>query len=123
MGSLPRPVALVDFAASTKQALGAGAVQVVGAANHPVQHVAIACGAGASFLEDAVSARADVLVTGEARFHDYLAAGAHGIALVLPGHFASERPGVDMLSDHLQRQWPDLTVWASRRERDPVVWQ
>ena len=69
---------------------------------------------------DAVRARADVLLTGEARFHDYLAAQAQGLALVLPGHYASERCGVEDLADRLQKQFPDLEIWASRREWDPL---
>jgi len=49
------------------------------------------------------------------------AASAQGLALVLPGHYATERCGVEELATLLQRQWPDLTVWASRREQDPVT--
>ena len=63
-----------------------------------------------------------VLLTGEARFHDYLAARAQGVALVLPGHYATERCGVEELAVRLQEQWPDLRVWASRCESDPVNW-
>jgi putative NIF3 family GTP cyclohydrolase 1 type 2 len=71
-------------------------------------------------MADAVRARADVFLTGEMRFHDYLAAQAQGLSLLLPGHFATERPGVEELAVHLQQQWPALQVWASRREQDPV---
>ena len=70
----------------------------------------------------AVRARADVLLTGELRFHDYLAAQASGLALVLPGHYATERFGVEELARQLQGRWPELEVWASKRERDPVQW-
>ena len=49
-------------------------------------------------LPDAVRAGADVLLTGEVRFHDYLAAQAQGLALVLPGHYATERCGVEDLA-------------------------
>jgi putative NIF3 family GTP cyclohydrolase 1 type 2 len=87
----------------------------------PVGRVAVVCGAGGEFLHDAVRARADVLLTGEMRFHDYLAAQAQGLALVLPGHYATERFGVEELAARLREQWKDVEVWASRRERDPVT--
>ena len=87
----------------------------------PVERIAVVCGAGGEFLNDAARARADVLVTGETRFHDYLAAEAQGVALLLPGHYATERFGIEELARRLQGDWPDVEVWASRRECDPVT--
>lgn len=120
VGRLPRPVPLAEFARAVKASLHAGLVQMVGDASRPVERVAVVCGAGGEFVPDAVRARADVLLTGEASFHDYFAAGAHGLALVLPGHYATERGGVEDLATRLQQQWPDLPIWASRQERDPL---
>jgi dinuclear metal center YbgI/SA1388 family protein len=120
IGRLPAPQPLAGLARSVKAALGAGIVQTVGDTAAPVQRVAIVCGAGGEFLHDAVRARADVLLTGEMRFHDYLAAQAQGLALVLPGHYATERFGVEELAARLQGRWKDVEAWASRHERDPV---
>ena len=44
-------------------------VAMAGDPRRPVQRVAVACGAGDDFLKDAARAGADVLLTGEARFH------------------------------------------------------
>ena len=87
-----------------------------------VERLALVCGSGGEFLADAARARADAFLTGELRFHDYLAAQAQGLALVLPGHYASERVGVEELAALLKGQWPQVQVWPSRRERDPVGW-
>ena len=84
--------------------------------------MAIVCGAGGEMLSDAVRARADVFLTGEMRFHDYLAAQARGIALILPGHYATERFAVEELAARLQERWGDLKVKASLRESDLVTW-
>ena len=102
-----------------QHALSAGGMQMVGDADRQVQRVAIVCGAGGEFLGDAVRDRADLLVTGEVRFHDCLEARAEGLALLLPGHSAAERCGVEMLAERLQEQWPALRISASRREADP----
>jgi putative NIF3 family GTP cyclohydrolase 1 type 2 len=84
--------------------------------------VAVACGAAAEFLADAARVRADVFLTGEARFHDYLSARSRGVAMILPGHYATERPAVEELAARLAIQFPDVRVWPSRREADPAVW-
>ena len=60
------------------------------------------------------------MVLGEARFHTCLEAEAWGIGLLLPGHFASERFAVEELAGLLGRQFPEVQVWASRQERDPL---
>jgi putative NIF3 family GTP cyclohydrolase 1 type 2 len=94
----------------------------VGEPARSVQKVAIACGAGGEFLKDAVHAHADVLITGEMRFHDLLSARAQSIALILPGHYATERPGIEELAERLGKQFPELKVWASASETDPASW-
>jgi dinuclear metal center YbgI/SA1388 family protein len=122
LGQLPTPVPLEQFARSVRAALGSGPVQVTGDLAQPVQRIAIVCGAGGELLADASRARADVFLTGEMRFHDTLAARAQGIALCLPGHYATERFALEELAGRLIDHWPDLEVFASRREQDPVQW-
>ena len=120
VGKLKSPCKLAELAQLTRQMLQAGAVQYVGEPNKLVEHVAIVCGAGGEFIADAVRARADVLLTGEARFHDYLAARAQGLSLILAGHYATERCGAEALSERIQEEFPEVNVWASTREADPV---
>ena len=122
VGQLPQPVPLGQLARKVKRLLRAGAVQVVGDPERGVQRVAVACGAAGEFLGDAVRARADVFLTGEMRFHDYLSAEAQGVALLVAGHYATERPAVEWLAELMQKDLPDVQVWASRRETDPVKW-
>lgn len=122
IGRLAAPMALTELARLVKQQLNTKRLEVIGDMNKSVQRIAIVCGAGGEFVSDAVRGKADVLLTGEARFHDYLAAQAQGLALLLPGHYASERCGIEELAARLQQQFPELEVWPSRQERDPVEW-
>jgi dinuclear metal center YbgI/SA1388 family protein len=114
------PTTLGELARRTKHSLGASVVQLVGDAGREIRRVAVACGAAGEFLTDAIRAKADVFLTGEVRFHEVLAAEAAGIGLILPGHYATERPAVEELADRLSREFTTATVWASRRERDPL---
>jgi putative NIF3 family GTP cyclohydrolase 1 type 2 len=120
IGTLAQAESLQTFAQRVKSVLTAGTVQIVGAPERPVRRVAIACGAAGELLKDAIQAQADVFLTGELRFHDLLTAEAAGLSLVLPGHYATERPGVEELAGLLQREHPTLRVWASRREQEPL---
>jgi len=120
VGLLPRPITLGAFARLVRSTLGSSGLQVVGPEEREVERVAIVCGAGDDFLSDAVRHRADVLLTGEARFHRALEAETLNIGLVVAGHHATERPGVEDLAQRVGQAFPGLTAWASRIETDPL---
>lgn len=121
-GRLETAVSLEAFIHRVKQRLGLEHVQYVGDGSTPVEGVAVACGSAAGFMHDAHRVGCQVLVTGEAKFHDCLEAKALGVALVLLGHYASERPAMERLADVLQDRFPELTVWPSDDETDPLQW-
>jgi hypothetical protein len=59
--------------------------------------VAVVPGSGASLISHAATAGAQVLVTGDIKHHDARQASELGLAIVDPGHAATERPGVARL--------------------------
>jgi dinuclear metal center YbgI/SA1388 family protein len=120
IGRLVEPRSLEEFARFASRALGHVPVQMVGHPHKQVQRVAVACGAGDDFLGDAAASGADVLLTGEARFHRALEAESLEIGLVLAGHHATERPGVEELAERIALAFPGLSVWPSQRECDPL---
>jgi dinuclear metal center YbgI/SA1388 family protein len=122
VGRLAPACSLRDLAVKVQTCFRCGPVQMIGDPSRIVERIAIACGAGGEFLGDAIKSGADALLTGEARFHDYLAAQAAGLAMILPGHYATERIGVEILAQRLKEKWPALEIWPSRREQDPVSW-
>ena len=124
LGALPEPRPLRAFAEAVQPALrlrpgtGDRRPATSGEPRRPWP-----AAAGGELLPDAVRACADVLLTGEARFHDHLAAQAQGLAPGAAGtlrHGAPRRRGVWRIA--LRAEWPDVAAWASRRERDPAGW-
>ncbi|WP_435016877.1 Nif3-like dinuclear metal center hexameric protein [Tundrisphaera sp. TA3] len=121
IGRLEPAEPLGQLAARVAHLLDAPATQFVGDSGRIVSRVAICCGAGDDFLTDAIRLGADVLLTGEARFHRALEAEAHGIGLIVAGHHATERPGVEDLARRLGQAFPGVETWASRAEADPLT--
>lgn len=113
--------ALSAVAEQVKSVLKCQQVQVVGPPDSQIHRVAVACGSGGEFLSVAAQAGCDCLVTGEARFHTCLEAESRGVALILAGHYATERFGIEALAEVLARQFADVHTWASQRERDPIT--
>lgn len=117
------PSTLGEFLELVRQRLGIGELAFVGDRQKQVARVAVACGSGGEFLSSAVRQKCDVLLTGEARFHCCLEAREAGIALILAGHYATERPAMEHLAVVLSREFPQLDCWASETERDPIQWK
>lgn len=122
-GKLPHPLSLREFNELVKEKFGLESLQYVGEEATRVERVGVACGSAAEFLSDARRAGCQALLTGEARFHACLEARAQNVALVLAGHYATERPAMEHLAGVLAEEFPDLDVQPSRRETDPVKWQ
>ncbi|GAG22825.1 unnamed protein product, partial [marine sediment metagenome] len=81
-----------------------------------------ACGSAGEFLQPAHQAGCDVLLTGETNFHTCLAAEATGVVLMLVGHYASERFGLECLAEIVSGEFADVEVWCSQKEKDPLHW-
>ncbi|WP_182865957.1 Nif3-like dinuclear metal center hexameric protein [Stieleria mannarensis] len=98
----------------------ASAPRGVGPLDQPVTKVGFACGSGGSFVAQAARCGCQLLVTGEASFHDCLEAESRGMTLGLLGHFHSERFAMERLAVRIGEEFPALTVWPSKAEADPI---
>jgi len=121
-GRFPETLKLGQVAAKVKQFLQVSGLHVVGNLQTSIGCAAVACGSAGEFLGIAIRRGCQLLITGETRLHTCYDADARDIALLLPGHYASERFGVERLADVLAENFPGLTVWPSRDERDPLQW-
>lgn len=121
-GQYPSELPLSVVVGRLKCFLAIDGLHQVGSSETPIQRVAVACGSAGVFLEPARRANCSLLVTGETNFHTCLEAEANQTAMLLTGHFASERFAVEQLSKQLDEQFVDVTVWACEREQDPLTW-
>jgi len=119
-GQVKNETTVVQAAEHLKRLLKIESLQYVGDPARKLRRIAVACGSAGEFVPTAAELDCDCLVTGETRFHTCLEAEARGLALLLVGHYASERFGVEALADVLAQHFTDLTIWASRDERDPL---
>jgi dinuclear metal center YbgI/SA1388 family protein len=122
-GRLPAALTLGELATRLKQCLRVTHLQVVGGEEQRMETVAVACGSAGQFLTAAQAAGCEALVVGETSFHTCVEAEANRVALLMPGHYASERFGVERLADVLADQFRQIDVWPSRQETDPVQWR
>ena len=101
IGVLDEPMALKEFAAKVRDDLGAEHLTYAGG-DEPVYKVAVVGGSGADFMEDALAAGADTLVTGDLKYHVAQKALNLGLNVVDGTHQMTESPVVDKLEQVLQ---------------------
>jgi dinuclear metal center YbgI/SA1388 family protein len=121
LGSLAAAESLAQFARRVAAALAPEHLRVVGAWARPVRRVALVGGSGASFIPEAARAGAEVLVTGDVKHHDALLAQRLGLALVDPGHWASERLVSRETAAWLGRRLPELDVRETGVDGEPFA--
>jgi len=102
LGWLNRPREFQDFINDVKSALGIAHVTVAGNVNKVIEKVALCGGSGGSLIGYAVAAGADVLITGDIKYHEAQEAVAKGLIVVDAGHFATEQPVIAVLVEYLQ---------------------
>jgi len=123
IGFLDLPVTLAALAAKVKDILQAQSVRYGGCPDALVKTVAVCGGSGSDLWPLARRRGADVLVTGDIRYHaarDMQAAGMH---FVDAGHFATERVVLPELRDNLSKALAaagiPLEIMVSGMEREP----
>ncbi len=114
VGELAEPVAFDLFRAEVERRLGlpAGEARVVcgprsgdrGSPGPPVRRVAVCPGAGGDYIEEAARAGAEVYVTGDVTYHQAVLAKRLGLAVIDPGHLATEKAFVPVVADRIGRR-------------------
>lgn len=125
VGRLAEPVSLAVLADRVKLTLNCQGVRLVGSPEKSIAKVAVCGGSGAGLIQEAKRRGADVLITGDVKYHEARLAEDLDLAMLDAGHFATERLAVNELADRfgkeaLARGWR-LDVITYDGERDPFI--
>ncbi len=99
VGTLQAPVGLGRLVDLIGRTLGDRGLRFGGDSSRSMSRIAVVPGSGSSYITAAAATGADVLVTGDVGHHRMVEAADLGLAVVDPGHLATERPGMQRLYD------------------------
>ena len=97
-------------------------VRIIGDKNAAIRRVAVINGAGGGdvkYIDSAIKAGADCLVTADVKHDQYIEAKAMGITLMDAGHFATENVVCAPLAEKLARAFPEIQVELAGQHREP----
>lgn len=94
---------------------------IAGPIEGQITRAAVCAGAGGEYLDDAISQKAELYLTGEIRHHDALRTAREGMTVVCTLHSNSERIAMKRLATEISRRLPGLKLHLSQQDRDPFV--
>ena len=119
VGGLPEQLPTVEFLRRMKQRRGVKVVRHSDLVSEQVRRIALCTGAGASLMADARRAGADLYVTADLKYNDFMFPDGEFVVADI-GHFESEYCAIELLFEVLSKNLITFAVRKSGCSRNPV---
>jgi hypothetical protein len=119
IGMLASPTDRSAIMARIKKELNLPHLLIAGPTTGPITRAACCAGSCGDILNDAITQKAELYLTGEMRHHDALRAAQRGLTVVATLHSNSERAVLKRLAARLHERLPQLEFHLSQSDRDP----
>lgn len=91
-------------------------VRFTGNENKKVRKIAVVTGSGSDYIHEAAAAGADVLITGDLKYHTALEADFMGLSVIDAGHYATEISAADIFADIIKNAFDGVEVVKSSQK-------
>lgn len=119
VGELEKPIFLNDFIAMVKAQLGVEYIRLIGNIKSEINRVAVFCGSFDESYAGSFSSKADILITGDIKYHTAIELQQKGLCVIDAGHFHTEKWIIPSLSNLLKSNFPSIEVFESKMAIDP----
>ena len=120
-GVLEEKMSLDEFIGHVKSSLQTPFLRVVGHAPSSIQKVAVFSGSFDDDLKSVMESGAEVLVTGDLKYHTALDASEAGLCILDAGHFNTEKIVLPYLAGRIGEAFPDVEIFLCQDENDPFT--
>ena len=125
LGRLSKPETLSSLSHKLRRIFNLDSARVVGRMDKSVVTVFLVSGSGMGYLQEAISAQADVLITGDVRYHGALESQESKICVIDAGHFGLEKFAIKLMQKKFEAEFSRLG-WKIRlcpfeAEKDPFT--
>lgn len=119
LGFLPAPLDIEEFIAIVKDKLDIKNLRLIGNTGKKVEIVAVFCGSFDDDITETVKKKAEILITGDVKYHTAVELSEEGLCVIDAGHFNTERIILPRIAEFIQKSFPGVTVNISTMEEDP----
>ncbi len=121
VGRLEKCMRVVELAALVKEKFHVPNVRVFGSLEDIAGTVAVMPGSGGGYIQDALNAGADVMITGDVDHHEGIDAVAQGIVVIDAGHYGIEKIFIPYMEAYIKRELPGIQVYKAEISEPFVV--
>ncbi len=120
-GTLAEPTPPEAFLRLVQEKLGVKAIRHSGLIFDSIRKIALCTGSGASLIEAAIDAGADLYMAADFKYNDFMA--ADGVMIIADiGHFESEFCAIDLMFDVISKKIANFALHKSSNSRNPVIY-
>ncbi len=121
-GILDRPEPFDEFLGKLTEVCGQSLIRCAGTEPEQVEKVALCTGSGSEFMDDALSAGADVYITGDVKYHEARHAYDIGMCVIDAGHYGTEILFAENMAELLREEiGGDVDILVSDTDINPFL--
>ena len=120
VGELKDSMRVEALAGLVKEKFHVPNVRVFGDLDSPVRTVAVMPDSGGGFIQDALAAGADAMITGDVGHHEGIDAVAQGLAVIDAGHYGIEKLFISYMEEFMKRELPGVQIYKAEI-REPFI--
>jgi dinuclear metal center YbgI/SA1388 family protein len=119
VGELPAETEEKVFLLQLKSVFNAKSIRFTDFLGKKVKKVALCGGSGSFLLKDAISAKADVFITGDFKYHQFFDA-ENKIVIADIGHYESEQFTPEIFYEVISKKMPTFAAYLSNLNTNPI---
>ncbi len=121
VGDLENEENTEDFLLKVKNSTNTACIRHSKIIKNKIKKIALCGGSGSFLIKEAIASGADILITGDIKYHDFFEADDR-IILADIGHYESEQFTKDLLSALLIKKFPNFAVFISDINTNPIFY-
>lgn len=119
IGELAEPEEEEAFLLRIKKIFQVGVVRHTCLSGKKIRRVVLCGGAGSSFLQDAIRAKADIFISGDFKYHEFFNADGQ-IVIADIGHYESEQFTKEVFCEIIRKKLPNFAIQISDIKTNPI---
>ncbi|WP_420318836.1 Nif3-like dinuclear metal center hexameric protein [Ekhidna sp.] len=121
IGELNESMKSIDFLNHLKKSMNLQIIRHTELVKDEIRSVALCGGSGSFLLNNAISNKADVFITGDFKYHDFFEAN-NEIIIADIGHYESEVFTKELLLDALTKNFTKFAFRLSKVDTNPIIY-
>lgn len=119
VGNLPGEIDVMTLLKQIKELNHTPSIRHNASPGRKVRRVALCGGAGASLIDRAISAKADIFITGEVGYHPFFGL-ENNLILAEIGHYESEQHTKEIFCEVITKKFPKFATHYTTVETNPI---